>query len=84
MSVFEIGMLMCFGVAWPVNIYNSLTTKSIEGKSVKFLYMILFGYVFGMTHKFMYNFDFVIYLYLINFLMVAFDIVLYYRNKRVA
>ncbi len=81
MSVFEIGMLVCFGLAWPANIYKSLKSKSIEGKSVIFLFVVLLGYVFGVFHKIFYNLDFVIILYIINALMVATDVVLYYRNK---
>ncbi|XMB86147.1 hypothetical protein RJG79_12230 [Mycoplasmatota bacterium WC44] len=80
MSIFEIGMLLSFGLAWPANIYKSYTSKSVEGKSVKFLYIILIGYIFGILHKLIYNYDFVIYLYIINFLMVLTDMVLYYRN----
>jgi len=82
MSVFEIGMLICFGFAWPISIMKSIKTKSIEGKSLMFMYVIMIGYLFGMTHKIIYNFDFVLVLYGINFLMVFTDIMLYYRNKK--
>ena len=82
MSVFEIGMLVCFGFAWPISIMKSIKTKSIEGKSLMFMYVIMIGYLFGMTHKIIYNFDFVLVLYGINFLMVFTDIMLYYRNKK--
>jgi len=83
MSVFEIGMLVCFGFAWPVNIYKSLKSKSIEGKSVIFLYVVFLGYLFGITHKIINNLDFVIILYIVNAIMVFTDGVLYYRNKRI-
>lgn len=82
MSIFEIGMMISFGLAWPTNIYKSYTSRSVEGKSVKFLYIILLGYVFGILHKLIYNYDFVIYLYIINFLMVIADTLLYYRNLK--
>jgi hypothetical protein len=84
MSIFEIFMLVCFGFAWPTSIYKSITSKSIEGKSVLFLYIILLGYLMGMLHKLVYSYDFVIILYFINFLMVFTDLMLYYRNKRLA
>ncbi|QVK18665.1 hypothetical protein KHQ81_02835 [Mycoplasmatota bacterium] len=80
MSFFEIGMLICFGFAWPVSIYKSITSKSVSGKSVFFLYVILLGYFFGIVHKIYYDFNSVIYLYIINALMVFIDIILYYRN----
>jgi hypothetical protein len=82
MSIFELIMMLCFGAAWPVSIYKSLKAKSIEGKSVLFLYIILIGYIAGVTHKIMYSYDFIIYLYILNGVMVLTDILLYYRNKR--
>lgn len=82
MSIFEIGMLICFGFAWPVSIIKSAKTKSIEGKSLLFMYIIMLGYLFGMTHKFTYNLDIVVFLYALNFLMVFTDLMLYYRNKK--
>jgi len=82
MSIFEIGMLVCFGFAWPISIMKSVRTKSIEGKSLLFMYVVLLGYLFGMTHKIVYNFDFVVILYGINFLMVFIDLMLYYKNKK--
>jgi len=84
MSVFEILMLISFGFAWPTNIYKSIKSKSIKGKSVSFLYIILLGYVMGILHKIFYNFDFVIAFYILNFVMVFIDLMLYYRNKRLS
>lgn len=84
MSVFEIGMLVCFGLAWPVNIYKSVKSRSVEGKSVLFLYVVFLGYLFGIIHKIRYSLDGVIVLYMINALMVFTDGVLYYRNKRLS
>ncbi|MCK5812593.1 MAG: hypothetical protein KAG94_06820 [Clostridiales bacterium] len=82
MSFFEMTMLLCFGMAWPTSIYKSIKSKSTKGKSVNFLFIILLGYTAGILHKLIYNLDFVIVLYVINFLMVFTDIILYYRNKR--
>lgn len=84
MSIFELIMMLCFGAAWPVSIYKSFVAKSNEGKSVMFLYIILIGYIAGITHKILYSYDFIIYLYIINRVMVLTDILLYYRNKRIS
>lgn len=81
MSVFEIGMLVCFGFAWPTAIYKSIKSKSIEGKSLLFIYVIMTGYVFGIVHKFANNLDIVVLLYILNLIMVFTDLMLYYRNK---
>lgn len=82
MSLFEIGMLICFGFAWPVSIMKSIKTKSIKGKSLMFMYIIMLGYLFGMTHKIVNDLDFVVVLYALNFLMVFTDLMLYYKNKK--
>lgn len=84
MSPFEITMLLCFGAAWPVSIYKSYTSKKTEGKSVVFLFIVLVGYAAGIIHKLLYSRDFVVFLYMLNFLMVSIDAVLYFRNKRLA
>ena len=80
MSIFEAVMLMCFGVAWPVSIYKSWTSRTCSGKSVVFLYIVVVGYAAGITHKILYSPDWVIILYVLNGLMVIIDILLYYRN----
>jgi len=82
MSIFEIGMLVGFGFAWPFSIYRSYTSKQNGGKSLLFLFVILFGYISGILHKIFYNFDPVIYLYIFNSIMVSIDILLFYRNAR--
>jgi hypothetical protein len=84
MSVFEIIMLVCFGVAWPFSIHKSIVSKSVKGKSIIFLLIIWFGYVAGILHKILYHPDFVIVFYAINFTMVSVDVLLYLRNKRIA
>jgi len=82
--VFEILMLICFGFAWPTSIYKSLKSKSVEGKSELFLYVIIAGYIFGILHKIFNTPDFVIFLYALNALMVSIDLILYYKNKKIA
>jgi hypothetical protein len=81
MSIFEIGMLVGFGFAWPFSIWRSYTSKQNGGKSLLFLYVILFGYICGVLHKIFYAYDLVIYLYILNAIMVSIDIALFYRNK---
>ena len=82
MSVFEIGMLVCFGAAWPINIYKSVKSRTAAGRSILFQWAILTGYICGITHKLLYSNDVVLYLYILNFVMVAIDTMLYFRNKR--
>lgn len=81
-SIFEMMMLICFGAAWPFSIYRSYKAKTTAGKSGIFLGIVFIGYISGIVHKTLYSRDFVIVLYAVNALMVAIDIALYIRNKR--
>lgn len=81
MSIFEIGMLTCFGAAWPMNIIKSYRSKTAAGKSITFQWAIMIGYVCGITHKILYSNDIVLYLYILNLVMVSIDTVLFYRNR---
>ena len=83
MSVFEILMLLCFGVAWPFSIHKSLTSHSVKGKSLAFLLIVWFGYLAGILHKIFYHPDVVIVFYAINLAMVSVDALLYLRNRRI-
>ena len=82
MSPFEIGMLLCFGVSWPVSIYSLWKTRRTEGKSLMFAVIVLLGYICGILHKLVFYYDIVIYLYILNLLFVSIDIGLtvYYRS----
>lgn len=81
-SVFEIGMLLCFGIAWPTSIIKSYKSQSNKGKSILFLLVVLIGYISGITHKLLYSNDIVLILYIFNFLLVFTDICLFIRNRK--
>ena len=87
-EIFEIIMLVLFGVSWPMNIVRSVRTKTAKGKSVLFLILILVGYFAGIAAKLL-NPDYleniaekwyVLFFYILNTVMVAIDIGLYFRN----
>lgn len=82
MSIFEIGMLVAFGFSWPISISKALRTKKVAGKSPLFMIIIMLGYVSGILHK-IFNTpdDFVLWLYVLNLLMVGFDLFLYLRYR---
>ncbi|MCP4133582.1 MAG: hypothetical protein GY754_21620 [bacterium] len=80
--IFEALMITCFGLAWPFSIWKSYKTGVNKGKSLIFLFIIDAGYLFGLVHKVFWSPDKVIILYIINFIMVTFDIMLYIRNQR--
>jgi hypothetical protein len=83
MSVFELGMLICFGFAWPISIYRSYKSRSTKGKSPVFSIVVLIGYMSGITHKLLYSYDFVLFAYILNFVMVFIDLMLWFRNRAI-
>ena len=90
-ELFEIMMIVSFGASWPLNVIKSYKAQTTKGKSLAFLYLIFFGYIAGITSKlvnseYMMNIHqkwYVLFFYVLNFLMVGADLILYYRNKRI-
>jgi hypothetical protein len=80
MSIFEAGMLFCFGLAWPISIVRTWRSRSTKGKSPVFSVVIIIGYLCGTIHKLLYSYDIVMVLYLINMIMVTIDLGLWLRN----
>lgn len=89
-DLFEMGMIICFGLSWPMNVIKSYKARTTKGKSLAFLYLIFFGYIAGILSKIV-NADYmahisekwyVLFFYVLNFIMVSADLSLYYRNKR--
>lgn len=87
--IFEILMLMSFGVAWPLSIIKSLKSKSTGGKSIIFSFVILFGYICGIINNVLHNtvdgvftltlaFPF----YILNLVTVSIDTCLWFRNHK--
>lgn len=84
MSIWEAIMLICFGASWPAAVAKTYKTKNVKGKSLLFLSLILIGYIAGMINKITNTgYDFVFWLYVINFALVFTDFCLYfcYKNK---
>ena len=85
-EILEIVMIVSFGASWPLNVMKSYKARTTRGKSLAFLLLILFGYVAGILSKFLnpeFNFAekwYVVFFYILNFVMVATDVGLYYRN----
>ena len=82
-DVFEVVMLICFGLAWPFSIYKMLQTKRSQGKSLVFIVVIFAGYVTGIFFQWFGRRDAVIFLYMINAAMVLvdFSLTLKYRTN---
>lgn len=89
-EILEIIMILSFGASWPMNVAKSYKARTTKGKSLAFLCLIFFGYIAGITSKFVnesYMADFaskwyVLFFYILNLLMVGADICLYIRNRK--
>ena len=84
-EIFEIIMVVSFGASWPFNVIKSYKARTTKGKSLLFLCLILFGYAAGICSKLV-VFNpakwYVLFFYVLNFVLIAADLVLYVRNKR--
>jgi hypothetical protein len=77
-------MVISFGISWPANIIKSFKSRTTKGKSLLFLVFILFGYLCGIISKILSRIiNYVFIFYVINAVMVSFDIFLYFRNKKI-
>jgi hypothetical protein len=81
-SIFELLMLVCFGISWPFSVYKSWKSRSAKGKSLVFLLAVWLGYISGILHKVFFAPDFVIAVYIFNLSMVSLDLLLFLANTR--
>ncbi len=83
MSVFEAGMMVCFGISWPIAALKTYRCKCVHGKSIHFSMLILLGYICGIAHKVLDDMDWVFWLYILNTFFLLIDMYLYwlYRNN---
>ena len=79
---FEATMLICFGASWPISILKTLRVRTVKGKSLFFLLLILLGYISGIVAKCLTAWDWVTWLYILNALMVMVDIGLYLHLRK--
>ncbi len=89
-EILEVIMIVSFGASWPLNVLKSYRARTTKGKSLAFLCLILFGYVAGIASKlineaYMAQIGekwYVLFFYVLNFIMVGVDLLLYVRNYR--
>ena len=82
-ELFEVFMVLCFGVSWPISIYKSIKSKTAKGKSLLFIFMIWIGYVFGILSKILSgSINYVLFFYVLNITIVSVDIIVFFRNSK--
>jgi len=85
-------MLICFGVAWPMNLISMLRCQRVQGKGLTFTTIIWCGYLAGATAKLALwtgtdaPLSPVFWLYMFNSVTVGLNAWLYFRlqNKELA
>ena len=80
--MFELFMIVCFGISWPFSVAKSIKTRSTAGKSLVFLLAIFVGYIFGIINKVLNSPNYVLYAYIFNLVIVGTDLTLYFINRR--
>ena len=78
----EVGMLVCFGISWPISVVKNLRSRSSSGKSLLFTVVIIIGYLFGIANK-LYSgaITYVFWLYVFNIVVVTMDLVISLVNR---
>lgn len=81
-ELFEILMIVSFGISWPLNVVKSYKARTTKGKSLWFLVLIFVGYIFGIVSKLLPpTFEwYVMFFYVLNCTIVGIDLILYFRN----
>lgn len=83
-EIFEAIMLICFGLSWPMSVVKNIKARTARNMSLPFILLITFGYVAGISAKFLsHNISYVLVVYIINILIVSLNIVVYFHNKRI-
>ena len=92
-ALMEMLMLICFGLSWPINIAKAWKARSTKGISVLFYCFILLGYLVGIAAKlaliryyapapwYETVHWYVLFFYVLNTLMVAAGIAIWFRNR---
>ena len=79
----EATMLICFGLSWPINLMKNIKAPTAKSMSLKFILLIIFGYVAGISAKLItHQFNYVLIVYILNILIVGLNLVVYFINKR--
>ena len=94
-SIMEMLMEVCFGLSWPINIVKAWKARSTKGISIFFYSLILLGYIFAVIGKLVLIAYYapapwyetvhwyVMFFYVLNTLMVACGVGIYFRNKAI-
>lgn len=81
-QILEAAMLICFGFSWPMNVYKNFKAKTAKSMSLPFILLIISGYIAGICAKICsHNVSYVLVVYVLNLLIVAVNVVIYFVNR---
>ena len=82
-SILETMMMVCFGLSWPVNLMKAYRAGTTKGTSLFFIVLITLGYTAGIAAKLVSGqINYVLAVYVFNFVMVVGNLLVYFRNSR--
>ena len=82
-NILETAMLVCFGLSWPINLIKNIKAKTAKAVSLKFLLLIILGYICGIAAKFVsHQYNYVLAVYFLNLAIVTANLVVYFINRK--
>lgn len=79
----EAGMLLCFGISWPMSLIKNIKSHTAKNMSIGFIVLIITGYISGIVAKlYSHTYGYVLAVYLLNLLIVSLNLVVYFVNRR--
>jgi membrane protein DedA with SNARE-associated domain len=82
-EIFETAMLVCFGLSWPINLVKNIKAQTAKSTSLKFLLLIIFGYIFGIAAKLVnHHYNYVLAVYFLNLAVVMANLIVYFINVK--
>ncbi len=89
-DLLEMLMIVIFGVSWPINCVKLWRSRTTKGVSPWFYVLVMLGYLLGIISKVLrltLEADttpfYVWFFYFLNFFMVGFCLLIYFRNRRI-
>ena len=87
-DLFEMFMIILFGLSWPINCFKLWRSKTTKGISPVFYCLVMLGYLFGIGSKFIKLHQgiatpvYVWFFYFLNLLMILSCLIVFIRNRR--
>ncbi|MBO4386873.1 MAG: hypothetical protein J5817_07650 [Treponema sp.] len=80
-NLLESGMLVCFGISWPINVVKAFRARTAKSTSLAFILLIITGYVAGICAKLNnHQYNYVLAVYFLNLVIVLTNVLVYFRN----